>query len=406
MEKKFIQLKRNQDARVRSGHLWIFSNEIASSAHDYEAGDAVEVLSASGQSFGTALVNPNCLIAGRLLGTDEREIGEEFFVQRLESAKKYRERVLPNENSYRLAFGESDQLPGLVIDRYSDERTSDDYFALQTLSAGMARREIEIVAALRRVFPNTKGIIAKNASQLRGLEGLPMEEKVLWGEISDEIIMKENGISLKVSPNGSQKTGYFLDQKMNRSEVMRLSKGLRVLDCFTNQGGFALHAAAGGAISSLGVDISQSAVDAATRNSILNNFSNCRFEKHDVFEYLQQLVQAQSGHTKRENAPFDMIVLDPPAFAKSRKTVPPAKRGYAKINRAALELLPSGGLLVSASCSHHVYEETFLDIIVEQALLANRSMRLVFRGLQSPDHPIHYAMPETKYLKFYIFEIM
>lgn len=384
-------LKKNHERRLRSGHLWIFSNELENVPRTIPAGEIVEVKSSSGASFGTGFFNPNSLIAVRLLLFQDFVLSQKFFADRIRQSLALRNRTLPQETAYRLVFGESDFLPGLVIDRYGD------FFALQTLSAGMEIHSAEICSALREIFPETKGIIEKNISKLRELEGLPPREGILWGEVPQEIFMRENGIEYVISLLEGQKTGYFLDQKINRREISVLSQNLRVLDCFTNQGGFALNAAKAGAKRVLGVDSSQSAIDSCRKNTKLGEFSNVEFLTADVFDFLKNEVNSKNS--------WDLIVLDPPAFAKSKKHIPTAKRGYADINRMALKLITTGGFLATGSCSHHIYEDVFLEIIEEEARKQNRRLRLIFRGQQSPCHPILTAMPETRYLKFFIFQV-
>lgn len=386
-----LQLKKNHDRRVRTGHLWVFSNEVAEMP-ELPAGALVEVQSHDGESFGVGLFNPASLIAVRLLQSDDTELDRAFFVERFESAKRYRERIFSGEHAYRFVFGESDFLPGLIIDRY------DGYFAFQVLSAGMEQRIPIIIEALLQVFPEAKGIIEKNTSRLREIEGLEQREGVIWGEVPEEILMQENGITFGINLPQGQKTGYFLDQKLNRKRVQELAKGLRVLDCFTNQGGFALNAARGGASHVLGIDSSAQAIERCRRNVELNGFENIEFAEEEVFDYLKREVEAGSK--------WDMVVLDPPAFTKSRKQIHAAKRGYEKINRLGIQLLPPEGLLVTGSCSHHISEEVFLDVVYEQALREGRQLRLVFRGNQSPDHPVLFSMPETLYLKFLVFEVL
>jgi 23S rRNA (cytosine1962-C5)-methyltransferase len=293
---------------------------------------------------------------------------------------------------YRLVFGESDLLSGLIVDKY------ENYLAIQILSSGMENFTGVIIEASLKILPETKGIIAKNISKLRVLEGLPLEEKVIYGDIPDEIITNENGIKLSISLKQSQKTGYFLDQTENRKFIMSISKELNVLDCYCNQGGFALHSAKGGAKEIICIDSPQTALAQAKRNAQLNNFNNIDFIESDVIEFLK-------GESSRE-LKWDLIILDPPSFAKSKKDVRNASKGYAKINRLSLLLLSDGGFLATSSCSHHITEETFYDIIIREAVKLNIQLRLIFRGSQAPDHPILASMPETKYLKFFVFQKM
>ena len=280
--------------------------------------------------------------------------------------------------------------PGLVIDKF------EDCFAMQVLSYGIENTLEMIIAALLRLFPETKGIALKNNSSLRSLEGLPLYEKVIYGEIPDSVVISENGIKLEVSILSGQKTGYFFDQKINRLFLQNVSKDFQILDCFCNQGGFALNAAVGGAKRAVGVDVSENAVQNAIQNAKINNLSNAEFIKADVFDFLDEEI--------KRKAKWDAILLDPPAFAKNKKRVPMAKRGYAEINSKALKLIKKGGFLFTSSCSQHIYEDVFLEIIAKEAAKQKRNLRMIFRGEQSPDHPILIAMPETRYLKFFAFQ--
>ncbi len=384
-----LKLKKNHDFRLKKGHLWVYSNEIETMPQ-LESGELVEVLNYKNDSFGLGFFNSSSLISVRLLQTDE--VSSTFFEERIRQAKLYREKILPGENTFRLVFGESDMLPGLVIDKY------ENWFSIQVLSAGMEIRFQEIISALLKEFPETKGIVEKNTSKLRELEGLELREGIVWGDVPEEIKMNENGIDYFVSLIDGQKTGYFLDQRPNRMKVQQLAKNCSVLDCFTNQGGFALNAAKGGAKNVVGIDISDKAIESCRKNANFNQFENVLFQTADVFEFLK---------TEVENKKFwDMIILDPPSFTKSKKNVPSAKKGYAEINRLALQLIPQNGFLVTASCSHHIFEEIFLEIVMEEAELLGRQLKLVFRGNQSPDHPVLMSMKETQYLKFFIFEVI
>lgn len=377
--------------RLKQGHLWIFRDEITGSTDGLSAGDIVRVHTDYGYDCGLGFFHPTSQIAVRLLHCFDEELTQEFIRQRLHNAQKLRERFFPSCTAYRLSFGESDFLPGLILDRYND------YFSMQILSAGMEKNKSLIINSLLELFPSTKGIIEKNDSRTRDLEGLPRNEEFIWGALADNIIIEENGILLNISLEHGQKTGYFFDQRLNRAAVANLSDGLKVLDCFTNQGGFALNAAKAGAVEALGIDISASAIEQCKLNAETNKLSNAKFIKADVFEILKE--KAHSGEK------WDMVILDPPAFTKSKHTIPQAKRGYSDINRQALKLIEKGGFLVSSSCSHHISEEMFLSIIQDEAQRINRKLKLVWRGMQSPDHPILLGMPETAYLKFLIFEV-
>ncbi len=386
-----VQLKAYADKRLKNGHLWVFSNELKSISKEIPVGSVVELLNDKGTSFGLGYYNPNSLISVRLLGT-HANIDEKFFIDRINLALNHRKMLFPNANNYRLIFGESDGLPGLVVDRYGD------YLSLQSLSAGIELNMPTITSALIKALPNTKGIIAKNISRLRLIENLEQKEEVLFGEIPEEIFISENGVKLSLNLVSGQKTGYFLDQKVNRNFLQTISKGKTVLDCFCNQGGFALNAAFAGAKKSLGIDSSKDAISSSLKNKELNNFENADFEVQEVFQYLEKAAENKEK--------WDIIVLDPPAFAKKRKEVGAAKHGYSKINKLAMEMLNNNGILISSSCSQAVEEETFIEIISREAAKQHKQLQLIFRGGQSPCHPILMSMPETNYLKFFAFKVV
>ncbi|MFN4770233.1 MAG: class I SAM-dependent rRNA methyltransferase [Candidatus Kapaibacterium sp.] len=383
-----LRLAPKAHKRIRQGHLWVFRDELA--PHEpCEAGDLVRIVTDYDYDLGVGFYHPTSQIAVRLLAAPD--FTKERITNRLRSALQLREQLFAPETAYRLVFGESDGFPGLIVDRYGD------YCAVQFLSAGIDKRRAEITEALLDVMPNVKGIIAKNDSQLRSKEGLPRTTEVLFGEIPPSIEMTENGIRYNLSLAEGQKTGYFLDQRVNRSFIAQIAKGLRVMDCFTNQGGFALNAAAGGALEVLGVDSSASAIEACSRNAALNNYTQCSWLVADVFDDLKRRAAAAEK--------WDMIILDPPAFTKTKAQVAQAKRGYAEINRQALKLISNGGYLVSASCSHHMREDMLMDVILEESRRVNRKLALVYRGHQSPCHPVYMPMPETQYLKFLVFRV-
>ena len=385
-----LTLKPSAHTLIRNGHPWAFRNALMPH-EELKVGTLVRLQTNYGYDCGYGFYHPTSQIAVRLLAQKEGEINVDFFVGRLQSAMSIRDRLFPTEHSYRLCFGESDRLPGLIIDRYGD------YCAIQFLSAGMDARKEMIIQALQIVIPSIKGIIAKHDSPLRIKEGLSQGEELLFGEIPKEVMIVENGINLSLSLLHGQKTGYFLDQRFNRAFIGQLSNNLTVLDCFTNQGGFALNAAKGNAKSVLGIDSSAQAIQACEKNASLNNFVQCTFEQADVFDFLKSAAQ--------ESKKWDMVILDPPAFTKSKATLLKAKRGYAEINRQALKLINKGGFLVSASCSQHISEDMLIDIVKEEARRVNRSLRLLYKGGQSPCHPILPIMPETSYLKCLVFEV-
>ncbi|HTY59206.1 MAG TPA: class I SAM-dependent rRNA methyltransferase, partial [Bacteroidota bacterium] len=304
-----VILKNKEERRIVAGHPWAFSNEVRETKGSPAAGDVVELLAASGLSLGVGLYNPHSLIAFRLLSPTIVEIDRDFFRGRISAARDLRERLYPGETAYRLVHGEGDFLTGLIIDRFNDQ------FAVQTFSFGMEQRLGVICEVLRELF-NPSCIIARNESPLRALENLPSERTVLYGEPSPTLIA-ERGLRYTVDLREGQKTGFYLDQRENRGLLERLSKGADVLDAFCNDGGFALSAARGGARSVLGIDISPEAVARARANAILNGVDNVSFDEGDVFERLNGL--AQSGRK------FDILVLDPPSFTRSRKNVQSAK---------------------------------------------------------------------------------
>ena len=388
-EIRTISLKRNADNRIKFGHLWVFSNELQE-IPKLQPGVVVKVVDSNQKSYGFGFYNPASLISVRLLKT-EIFPSVQLFIERIAIAKALRQSLLGDIEMCRLVFGESDLLPGLIIDKYSN------YFAIQILSAGMELKKSEIVQALLEIFPETKGIIEKNDTKLREIEGLPLISTVLFGEIPEKFISQEQGVQLELSLSEGQKTGYFLDQRINRKFVRTISRGLSVLDCYTNQGGFALNAGIGGAERIAAIDCSETALNAVSRNAELNGLK-IETIKADVAEYLSKAVE--------RNEKWDMIILDPPAFAKNRKSVPKAKAAYAKINRLAMKMLNPNGYLIASSCSHHVFEDVFKDAIYRESCKLGKQLKQVYRGGQSPDHPILLSLPETQYLKFFVFQVV
>lgn len=385
-----IILKKGSGRRIESGHLWVFSNELES-LPELTAGDIVDVISSRGYNYGKAFYHPNSLISARLLLTDSVP-GIDFFISRIRNASSLRAGLLKNESMFRLVFGESDLLPGLIIDKYQD------YFVLQLLSSGMEQRKNLIIDAIKNIYPEVKGIIQKDNSPHRLNEGLDNIEEVLYGEIPERIICRENDLELSINLLQGQKTGWFLDQKFNRMKVSEFSSGLNVLDCFANQGGFALNAAKGEANNIDAVDISEPAIESARLNAELNNISNINFVKADVFDFLKESFKLSKK--------WDMIILDPPAFAKNRKSVKNALIAYRRLNKFAIRCLNPGGFLVSSSCSQLVDENSLLKVISMEAGAYGKKLQLIYKSGQSPDHPILTSMPETNYLKFFIFRII
>jgi len=387
---KIVTLKKNEDRRINNGHLWAFSNEIQGVAGEPAAGDIVELRNHSGKSLGIGFYHPHSLIAVRLLSRREEEIDFQFFRGRIQSALDLRRKLFPASETFRLIHGEGDFLPGLIVDKY------DDCLAIQVFSFGMDKRLTLICDVLESLL-HPRAIVERNDVPLRSLEGLEQRKGVLRGSLSP-VTVTEHGLKYAVELLEGQKTGQFLDQRENRKAIRRYAKEGRVLDCFCNDGGFALNAASGGASEVTGIDTSEPAIRRASNNATLNGLAaKAKFHAADGFEYLEGAIQRKEK--------FDLIILDPPSFAKSKKTVVKAKRGYRELHTSAYRLLNEGGILATASCSHHIYEDTFLEIIQESARAAGRTISLLeWRGA-SPDHPVLPGMTETRYLKFAVLSV-
>jgi 23S rRNA (cytosine1962-C5)-methyltransferase len=388
-----LYLKPKEHRRLLSGHLWVFSNELKEVPRDIAAGETVQLFTSDERLLGTGFFNPQSLIAFRLLTRNEEQPDREFFKRKILEALKLREKIYPatETNAWRLVHGESDGLPGLIIDRF------DRAFVLQSFSAGMDRHLPLIAEVLKELF-DPKAIVLRNESPLRELEGLPLfKEMILGGPEDAHQVIEDDGVSYRINILEGQKTGFFLDQRENRRLVRKYSKGADVLDVYTNDGGFALNAMHAGARSTTMVDISQEALQRAEQNARINGLENFTIVASDAFEALARL--------KQENRAFDLVILDPPSFTKSRKTVPTALKAYAKLNRLGLQLVRDEGFLATASCSHHISEEDFLAAVHLGAMQAGKHLRLISRNSQPPDHPVLLSMPETSYLKFACFYV-
>jgi 23S rRNA (cytosine1962-C5)-methyltransferase len=388
---KFFLRKKIGD-RVVNGHPWIFGNELGDSEGVAEAGDIVEVYSYNGSFVGKGYINPASQIRIRLLTRDKDEvIDDQFFYKRIREAWEYRKQIGYVENC-RLVFGEADQLPALIIDKFND------YFVLQTLALGIDKWKDAIVAAIEKIF-KPKGIYERNDVPVRGLEGMEQKKGFLSAPFDTNIILTENGLKFHVDIENGQKTGYFLDQQDNRRAIQHIVKGADVLEAFCYTGTFGLHAARYGAKSVLGLDISENAVATARKNTTLNGFDDiCRFEAVNAFDVLKQWV--------KDGKRYDVVMLDPPAFTKSRENIQKAVTGYKEINLRGMKLTRPGGFLVTASCTNLVPPQMFLDTIGEAAKDAKRVLRQVVWQTQASDHPILWNVPSTQYLKFLIVQVM
>ena len=388
---------------VEQGHPWIYADEVIRQEGDCENGALVDAVSEKGKYLGTGFLSRQSKIRVRLLSRNANDrFDESFWQHRIQYAWDYRKTVMGDDISCcRVIFGEADGFPGLTVDRFSD------ILVTQTLSVGMERVKNTVfpllVKVLREDGQQIRGIFERNDVAIRALEG--MEQNKGWfplGEPTPDTVTEicENGIYYRVDVENGQKTGFFLDQKYNRLAVARLARGRRVLDCFTHTGSFALNAAMGGAAHVTAVDISASAIAMAKANAERNGLiDRMDFLTADVFDLLPELAS-------RGKAPYDFIILDPPAFTKSRKTVDSAQRGYKEINLRALKLLPRGGYFATASCSHFMPSEQFVRMLRSAALDAGVELRQIEARQQSPDHPILWNVPETDYLKFYLFQVV
>ncbi len=382
-----VILRKNEERRVQQGHLWIFSNEIIKVEGEVSNGNVVQVYDSRNNFIGSGFYNANSLIAVRVISNKEEVDLPNLLKERLHTAYNFRKSVYPNRSSFRMVFSESDFLPGLIIDKYNDT------FVLQVYSAGI-EKNIELIVKILTMDFSAKNIFAKGEEYFRKLEGLTTENKTYLGEIPlNEEVIDDCRVKYKINFSTGQKTGFYFDQCDNREFFGKLCKDKSVLDCFCNSGGFGLHAAVNNAKSVEFVDSSSEEIKNAQENFSLNEFkSKSEFIQSDVFDYLEKC--------KTENKKFDIINLDPPAFAKSKKTIATAIKGYEKLNRLAMDLLNDGGMLFTSSCSHHLTEEMFLDAINTAALKAGKKIQLFYFNNASLDHPSLPAMEETSYLKF------
>lgn len=384
-------LNRKISNRVELGHPWIFGNEIDKVDDKAEPGDILSVYTYNKKFIGKGYFNPHSQIAIRLLTRDKNEeVNENFFFEKIKKAWAYRQKLGYIENC-RLVFGEADGLPQLIIDKFND------YFVIQTMAFGIEVWKPAIVHALEKLF-SPKGIYERNDVPIRELEGMTQQKGFLSKEFDTNIIIQENGLKFHVDIENGQKTGYFLDQRDNRRAIQNIVKGADVLGAFTYTGTFEIHAAHYGAKHVLGIDISANAVEQATKNAALNGLSDkCSFETANAFDVLKQW--------STEGKSYDVVMLDPPAFTKTRANVEKAIAGYKEINLRGMKLIKPGGFLVTSSCTNLVSPEMFLQTIAMAAKDAKRTIRQVSFQTQAADHPIIYGLENTHYLKFLIVEV-
>ena len=407
MERPFPALTVTDKAArsLRGGHPWVYAGEVRTACDPCPDGEITDVFSTKGRWLGAGFYNSRSKIRVRVLTRSTNDmLDEPFFDRRVRYAVDYRRQVMGADfAACRLIFGEADGFPGWTVDRFGDVLVS------EVLSLGIERRREMLYAALRAALERhgvtVRVIYERNESPIREKEGLacgkgPYAAPGLETEPSGHIEICENGIFYDVDYISGQKTGFFLDQKYNRAAAAKLAPGLRVLDCFTHTGAFALNCAAAGAASVTAVDVSADALRQARRNAERNGLAGkIDFVQADVFDYLTQLAAGRER-------PFDYIILDPPAFTKSSSTVEAARRGYREINRRAMQLLPRGGYLATCSCSHFMTDELFRAMLADAAGDASASLRQIEARRQSPDHPILWGVPETEYLKFYLFQVV
>jgi len=387
-----VVLKKRIGQRLINGHPWVFSNEIDLMEDTLQGGDIADVYLHDGKFLGRGYVNPLSAITIRILTRQKEEaINEAFFLHRLEAAWAYRQKLGYRENC-RLVFGEADDLPQLIIDKFND------YFVIQTLALGMDVWKPAIVKALEKIF-SPKGIYERNDVPVRELEGMAQQKGYLSAPFDTKIMIRENGLQFYVDVEKGQKTGYFLDQQDNRKAIAQVVDGADVLGAFCYTGTFEIHAAHYGAKSVLGLDISGTAVEQARANAVLNQLDDrCSFKECNAFDVLKQWT--------REEKRWDVVMLDPPSFAKTRDNIQKAISGYKEINLRGMKLVKPGGFLVTSSCTNLVQPDLFLDIIDMAAKDARRRLRQVCFRAQSADHPIIRGMENTNYLKFLIVQVL
>lgn len=397
MSEAIVTLKKGEGRMLKSGGLWIFDNEIASILGSFEDGDIVAVHDFDGYGLGKGFINRNSKIRVRMMTRNRhQEIDEAFLKMRVQEAWDYRKKV-SDTGSCRVIFGEADFLPGLVVDKFSD------VLVVQSLALGIDRLKDQIVELLKEVLVadgiKIRGVYERSDAKVRRQEGMELYKGFIGEPFDTNVEIEENGVRYMVDVKDGQKTGFFLDQKYNRKAIQHLCKDAKVLDCFTHTGSFALNAGYGGAKEVTGVDASELAVEQAILNSKLNGMEDrVKFICRDVFELLPELEE--------KGEKFDVVILDPPAFTKSRNSVKNAVKGYREINLRAMKLVRDGGFLATCSCSHFMTYELFTQTIHQAARNVHKRLRQVEYRTQAPDHPILWAAEESYYLKFYVFQVV
>lgn len=390
-----LRLNKNEDRRLRAGHVWVFSNEVDTKLTPltaFEPGQSVLIEDAAGHVLGSGYVNPHALICARLVSRDPKYIlDQSLLTHRLNIALSLRERLFDTPY-YRLAFSDSDGLPGLVVDRYGD------VLVAQITTAGMEKLKSEIVEALKKVI-RPAAILFRNDTSIREMEGLTNYVETALGEVPEFVPLEENGVKFSLPLHTGQKTGWFYDQRPNRTRFRHYIKGQRVLDVFSYLGAWGVQAAAAGAASVLCVDSSSKAVEGITRNAELNGVADkVSVEKEEAFEILRRLRGARER--------FDVVVLDPPAFIKRKKDIKEGTKAYLRLNQMAMQVLSKDGILVSCSCSYHLHRDDLRDILLKGSRHIDRFMEIIEEGHQGPDHPMHPAIPETGYLKAFFARLL
>ena len=395
MELAPLYLKKSEERRLRNGHLWIYSNEVdtkRSPLAEFQPGQQVVVVASSGKPLGVAYINPHSLICARLVSRSaSQQLDQSLLVQRIQQALALRERLF-DKPFYRLVYGESDLLPGLVVDRFGD------VLVVQLNTAGMEVLRDEVVEALQSAL-NPAAILLRNDNSIRIQEGLESYIETAVGEVPDVVEIEENGTRFEVPLLSGQKTGWFYDHRLNRARAQDFSEGARVLDVFSYIGGWGVAAATAGAREVICVDSSAPALDMVGRNAELNGVADrVQGFQGDAFDALKEL--------RLDNEKFDVVIVDPPAFIKRRKDMKKGGEAYRRLNQAAMQLLDKDGILISASCSYHLQHDTLRELLLKSSQHLNRDLQIIGQGHQGPDHPVHPAIIETDYIKCFFTRVV